>query len=68
LNHEQFSLQWEDSTTTCSLYTGELIINILSNLVVWRTWRRPPTSSLLLDWSCKRTRRRRRRRRRSNLV
>jgi len=24
-----------------------------------RTWRRPPTSSLLLDWSCKRTRRRR---------
>ena len=24
----------------------------------WRTWRRPPTSSLLLDWSCKRTRRR----------
>ena len=26
----------------------------------WRTWRRPPTSSLLLDWSCKRTRRRRR--------
>ena len=28
----------------------------------WRTWRRPPTSSLLLDWSCRRTRRRRRRR------
>ena len=27
----------------------------------WRTWRRPPTSSLLLDWSCKWTRRRRRR-------
>ena len=26
----------------------------------WRTWRRPPTSSLLLDWSCRRTRRRRR--------
>ena len=26
----------------------------------WRTWRRPPTSSLLLDWSCKRTRKRRR--------
>ena len=26
----------------------------------WRTWRRPPTSSLLLDWSCKRTRRRKR--------
>ena len=25
----------------------------------WRTWRRPPTSSLLLDWSCRRTRRRR---------
>jgi len=20
----------------------------------WRTWRRPPTSSLLLDWSCRR--------------
>ena len=28
---------------------------------VWRTWRRPPTLSLLLDWSCRRTRRRRRR-------
>ena len=27
----------------------------------WRTWRRPPTSSLQLDWSCRRTRRRRRR-------
>ena len=27
----------------------------------WRTWRRPPMSSLLLDWSCRRTRRRRRR-------
>jgi len=27
----------------------------------WRTWRRPPTSSLLVDWSCRRTRRRRRR-------
>ena len=26
----------------------------------WRTWIRPPTSSLLLDWSCKRTRRRKR--------
>ena len=26
----------------------------------WRTWRRPPTSSLLLDRSCRRTRRRRR--------
>ena len=26
----------------------------------WRTWRRPPTSSQLLDWSCRRTRRRRR--------
>jgi len=26
--------------------------------LAWRTWRRPPTSSLLLDWSCKRTRRR----------
>jgi len=26
-----------------------------------RTRRRPPTSSLLLDWSCKQTRRRRRR-------
>ena len=26
----------------------------------WRSWRRPPTSSLLLDWSCRRTRRRRR--------
>ena len=25
----------------------------------WRTWRRPPTLSLLLDWSCRRTRRRR---------
>ena len=24
----------------------------------WRTRRRPPTSSLLLDWSCKRTRKR----------
>jgi len=23
----------------------------------WRTWRRPPTSSLLLDWSCRRTKR-----------
>jgi len=28
-------------------------------MAAWRTWRRPPTSSLLLDWSCKRTRRRR---------
>ena len=27
----------------------------------WMTWRRPPTSSLLLDWSCRRTRRRKRR-------
>ena len=27
----------------------------------WRTWRRPPTSSLLLDWSCRWTRSRRRR-------
>ena len=26
----------------------------------WRTWRRPPTLSLLLDWLCKPTRRRRR--------
>ena len=26
----------------------------------WRTWRRPPTSSPLLDWSCRRTKRRRR--------
>ena len=31
-----------------------------SYMGAWRTWRRPPTSSLLLDWSCKRTRRRRR--------
>ena len=35
----------------------------------WRTWRRPPTSSLLLDWSCRRTRRRSwRRRRRHSLT
>ena len=27
-------------------------------MVALRTWRRPPTSSLLLDWSCMRTRRR----------
>ena len=32
------------------------------DISAWRTWRRPPTSSLLLDWSCRRTRRRRRRR------
>ena len=30
-----------------------------NHMGAWRTWRRPPTSSLLLDWSCKRTRRRR---------
>ena len=34
----------------------------------WRTRRRPPTSSLLLDWSCRRTRRRSRLSTSSNLT
>ena len=45
---------------TTQLHSGLQQLHFTRNYMgAWRTWRRPPTSSLLLDWSCKRTRRRR---------
>ena len=48
-------------TNQSESHSGHQQLRFTRNYIgAWRTWRRPPTSSLLLDWSCKRTRRRRR--------
>ena len=45
----------------CESHSGHQQLRFTRNYMgAWRTWRRPPTSSQLLDWSCRRTRRRRR--------
>ena len=59
----QPSMFFRDVTDTnqSESHSGHQQLRFTRNYMgAWRTWRRPPTSSLLLDWSCRRTRRRRR--------
>ena len=59
----QPSMFFRDVTDTnqSESHSGHQQLRFTSNYMgAWRTWRRPPTSSLLLDWSCRRTRRRKR--------
>ena len=64
-------VNWDDGSNTMLPCLVATLLNFNSKhhsvttsftrnyMAAWRTWRRPPTSSLLLDWSCRRTRRRR---------
>ena len=58
----QPSMFFRDVTDTnqSDLHSGHQQLCFTRNYMgAWRIWRRPPSSSLLLDWSCRRTRRRR---------
>ena len=60
-SREQFIIEHLTTDTNQSeSHSGHQELRFTRNYMgAWRTWRRPPTSSLLLDWSCRRTRRRR---------
>ena len=59
--HVRFTLWDVTDTNQSESHSGLQQLRFSRNYMgAWRTWIRPPTSSLLLDWSCKRTRRRRR--------
>ena len=60
--HLQPSMFFRDVTDTnqSESPSGHQQLRFTRNYMgAWKTWRRPPTSSLLLDWSCRSTRRRR---------
>ena len=56
----QPSMFFRDVTDTnqSESHSGHQQLRFTRNYMgAWRTWKRPPTSSLLLDWLCRRTRR-----------
>ena len=67
LRQPSMFFRYVTDTNQSESHSGHQQLRFTRNYMgAWRTWRRPPTSSLLLDWSYRRTRRRRRRRRRNN--